>query len=269
MQIEKTAFVLISDLNYFSRAKQTIHDLRTRGEWVGDIVLVTIDFLLEQEFKNKYNVIETRFPLIDKSQLIQKIGPHGFLNSDKREIYKLNQWEKLHIFDEYFMNWERIVFLDAGLRVLDSVKYLLDLDYKNKILAPKDGKYYENQTFGCQLDYANPELIEKVKTDFGENIFSEIYFLNCIWIYDTNILNICDKKQLVDAMNNYPLCRTNEMGIMNLMLRFKYNLWEPFPFKIDSGKILFDWCESNNPGTSWQNYCYIKYPMTIGFDYIS
>jgi len=71
---------------------------------------------------------------------------------------------------------------------------------------------------------------------------------------------------MIEAMNTYTLCRTNEMGIMNLLLRFKYNLWEPFPVKISSGKFLFDWCEVNNSNTNWRDYCYIKYPVTISFD---
>ena len=261
-----TTFVIVTDLNYFKKAKRTICDLRSKGNWKDDIVVITIDFKLNTNFKDFYNITEISFPLIDKTNLLLKIGENGFSNSDKREITKLNQWEKLHVFDDYFMKWERVIFLDAGLRVLDDVKYLLELDYKNKILAPKDGKYDNYNFFKCQLSYDDQDIIDKVKTDFGDNILNEIYFLNCIWIYDTNILRLCDKKQLIEAMNTYTLCRTNEMGIMNLLLRFKYNLWEPFPSKINNGKFLFEWCELNNPNTNWRDYCYIKYPVTISFD---
>lgn len=263
---QDTIFVIVTDLNYFKKAERTIIDLRTKGNWQKDIVLITIDFNLNYNFKDFYNISEVKFNQIDKSILLNKIGNNGFSNSDKREITKLNQWEKLHVFDDYFMKWNRVVFLDAGLRILDDVKYLLELDYKNKILAPKDGKYNDYNLFKCQLSYDNQDIIEKVKTDFGENILNENYFLNCIWIYDTNILRLCDKNQMIEAMNTYTLCRTNEMGIMNLLLRFKYNLWEPFPVKISSGKFLFDWCELNNSNTNWRDYCYIKYPVTISFD---
>jgi hypothetical protein len=261
-----TVFVLATDSLYFQRAKRTIIDLRTKGDWKYDIVVITIGFHLNSNFKDFYNITEVSFPLIDKDNLLNRIGPTGFSNSDKREINKLNQWEKFHVFDDYFKKWRRVVFMDAGLRVLDSVKYLLALDYKNKFLAPKDGKYYENQTFKCQISYDNYDMVQLVKADFGESFLDEIYFLNCIWIYDTNILNICNKQEMIDAMNKYTLCRTNEMGIMNLLLTFKYRLWEPFPFKLPSGKILFDWCEWNNTNTTWKNYCYIKYPYTISFD---
>lgn len=263
---ENTTFVIVTDLNYFKKAKRTIIDLRSKGNWKKDIVVITIDFKLNNNFKNFYNIIEVQFTPIDKLELLNKIGYSGFSNSDKREINKLNQWEKLHVFDDYFMKWDRVVFLDAGLRVLDDVKYLLELDYKNKILAPKDGKYNNYNLFNCQLSYDNQDMIEKVKSDFGENILNENYFLNCIWIYDTNILKLCDKTQMIETMNTYTLCRTNEMGVMNLLLRFKYNLWEPFPVKTSSGKFLFDWCELNNPNTNWIDYCLIKYPVTISFD---
>lgn len=261
-----TVVVIITDRLYFPKAKRTIMDIRSKGNWIGDIVLITIDFELNENFKDFYGVTEVKFDLIDKTNLLKEIGEYGFSNSDKRELTKLNQWEKFHVFDDYFMKWDRVIYFDAGLRILDDIKYLLDLDYKGKILAPKDGKNYEDQTFKCQLSYDDPDKIERIKKDFGEQILYQNYFLNCIWIYDTEILRLCNKQQMIDAMNIYTLCKTNEMGVMNLLLRFKYNLWEPFPFKLSNGKILFDWCELNNPGTNWRDYCYIKYPVTISFD---
>jgi hypothetical protein len=75
---------------------------------------------------------------------------------------------------------------------------------------------------------------------------------------------------LIDAMNKYPLCKTNEMTIMNLVFHFQYKVWKAFPhFIVDENnkqKYLFDWCELNNPGTKWEDYCYLKYPVSIGFD---
>jgi hypothetical protein len=265
---DTTIFSLVTDLKYFNKAKRTIFDLRSKGNWNGEIVLITIDFNLNQNFKDFYGITEVKFPLIDKSVLLEKIGPNGFTNNpDKREIYKLNQWEKLHIFDDYFRKWSRVVYLDAGLRVLDDVKYLLEINYKDKILAPKDGKLYEDVEFDIQLSYDNLELIDALKNDFGEHIFKSNFMLNCIWIYDTNILNLCDKSQLIDAMNKYTLCKNNEMVIMNLLFTFKYNLWERFPIKASNGKILFDWCELNENNTNtWRDYCFIKYPVTITFD---
>jgi hypothetical protein len=265
-----TAFVLVTDSNYFYKASVTVNDLRTVGKWFGDLVLITIDFNLDERYKIDNNIIEQKFSYIDKTNLLQKIGPNGFENSDKRELHKLNQWEKLHAFDDYFLKWDRVVFLDAGLRVLDDVKYILELDCKNKILAPIDGKQLTatpNDKFAFQLDHNDADKIANVINDFGENIFEQRHMLNCMWVYDTRILNICNKDQLIEAMNKYPICRTNEMGIMNLLFHFKYKLWERFPPIASNGKFLFEWCElNNNFHTTWQNYCFLKYPVTMSLN---
>ena len=111
--------------------------------------------------------------------------------------------------------------MDSGLRVLDDVVYLLELDYKNKILAPMDGKHYQPNIFKDQISYDKPQFIEKFIQEFGDNVLQSNHMLNCIWIYDTTILDVCDKNQLIQAMNDYPICKTNEMGIMNLLFHFK------------------------------------------------
>lgn len=264
--MENTAFVLITDKLYFNKAIITITDLRTVGCWNNDIVLITIDFDLDENIKTQYQLIDVKFPQIDKSNLLKKIGPNGFSNSDKRELNKLNQWEKLHVFDNYFSKWKRIVYLDAGLRVLDDVKYVLELNYKNSILAPNDASpnFNPDQIFKYQISYDNNDTVELLKQDFGDDIFNKHHMLNCMWVYDTNILKVCNKNQLIEAMNKYTLCKTNEMGIMNLLFRFKYNLWSEFPLKASNGKYLFEWCELNHSHhTTWRDYCFIKYPVSI------
>ena len=267
--INNTVVVLITDNKYFSKAKRTIIDIRSVGRWNGDIVLITIDFDCNQNFKDFYKITEAKFPQIDKSELLQKLGP-GFPNWDGRELNKLNQWEKLHVFDTYFLKWKRVIFVDAGLRVLNSLDCLLDIDYENKFLAPNDAGdgpiKMKGKLFHTQISNHNKPLLHNLGDEFGVNIFNSEYFLNCIWIYDTNILNIIKKSEMIELMNKYPLCKTNEMAVMNLLIHFKHKLWIPFPYKNKDNKYLFEWCETNKPGTTWRDYCLIKYPVTISFE---
>lgn len=263
-----TVFVLVTDKEFLNKTKKTIIDLRSRGKWIHDITVITIGFNLNSNFKDFYNINEIQFDKIDTTSLLNKIGPNGFNDTtDKREIQKLTQWEKLHVFDDYFKSWQRVIYLDAGLRVLDDVQNLLNLDYKGKLLAPIDGKIYEANTFKCQLSHDKPDLIEDLKNELGNEILNSNYMLNCMWIYDTDILDICNKNQLIDAMNKYTFCKTNEMGIMNILYHFKYKLWTPFPVRAMNGKILFDWCELNQKyPTTWRDYCFIKYSVSISFE---
>jgi len=273
--MEKTVFVLVSDETYFPRVKRTILDLRTKGKWEGDIILITIDFTLSRNVADFYNVIEKKFESISEKQELQKQLHYSCFSDtiDGREINKLNQWEKLHVFDDYFKEWNRVVFLDAGLRVLDNVHdSVLTLDYKNAFLAPDDGGNYvslpnKNKLFKTQLSHSfQKRLLDTVHDFGGEEILEQSYFLNCMWVYDTSILSICSKQEMINGILKYPICLTNEMAMMNFFLTFKYKLWKPFPVNVKN-KILFDWCELNNPNPSnWRHYCFIKYPVTISMD---
>jgi hypothetical protein len=271
--MKNSVFVSLTDEMYFPRLKQTIKDLRetTRGAWNGDIVVICVHFLLPEDFKTKFNIQEVSFAEIEKIEMLSKIKDR-FEDGDGREFNKLNQWEKLHVFDEYFLAWDKVVFLDAGLRILDSVQYLLDLECDGLFLAPNDAGFANkpDKIFTSQISHRNASLIEKLTQEFGADILGSQYFLNCIWVYDTKILNVVKKTELIEYMNKYPLCITNEMAIMNMIIHFKYGLWREFPHFIPGPqsppKFLFDWCEYNNPGTNWTNYCYLKYPVTIGFD---
>ena len=227
-------FTLVTDLNYWNRAKRTIQELRDNGKWKGTIVLITIDFELEEEFKTTYSVTEKKFDAIDTSVLLKRIGPEGFSNSDKRELHKLSQWEKLHVFDDYFKQWKWVVYLDAGLSIVEDVSSLIELDCTNKILAPQDG----DKRFNEQVSYDKPQYINVMCNKFGKDILDSTIMLNCMWMYDTAILDKCNKHELIQGMNEYPCCKTNEMAIMNLFFHLKYHLWEPFPEKLNH-KFLF------------------------------
>ena len=216
----------------------------------------------------KRDIIEVKFDEIDKSEYLKKIGD-GLPEGDSRILNKLTQWEKFHVFDQFFSKWNRVIYLDAGLRVLDSVKYLLELEYKGLFLCPDENETEEKQlrnVFNSQISKKDLLLREKLINEYGEFILNENNFLNCIWIYDTNILQTIKKQELINVFNDYPLFLTNEMGVMNLIIAMKYKLWKPFPKVASNGKYLFDWCELNRQGTFWNNYCLIKYPVSIKFE---
>ena len=256
-----TVFVSLCDLNYYHRAKRTIQDLRTVGNWQGDLVLITIDFSLD-EFAQEYRITEKSFPHvpIDELKEIWKTFPIRPM-ADDRHVTKLCQFNKLHVFDLYFKQWKRVVFLDAGMRVLDNVNHLLEIDCSGKIVAPDDSTPYDNgNRFETQIDFeANPGIN---LNEFGD-IKKSNYFMNCIWMYDTSILDICNSAELIAGITKYPICLTNEMALMNLYLHFKYNLWQEMPERIND-KYLYGWCELNyRERPDYHQFYFLKYPLTI------
>jgi hypothetical protein len=273
-----TVFVTLANNGYLSRAKRTIRDLRTTGRWSGQIVFVSVDGC-SYDRQIEDGVVIIQFLRIDTRQLVAAIGVNGFPDTtDGRELSKIPQWEKLHVFDVYFKQWARVVFLDAGLRILDDVapmlRYMAENNEKPMFWAPNDrgdGPIKQDKGFICQLSRGNPALLDSCAAEFGfdprEKGLYQDYFLNCVWIYDTAIdYDGTLKAELIETMNRYPLCKTNEMGVMNLVLHFRRGVWRPFPHKVD-GKALFDWCELNTPGTCWRDYRMIKYSSTLGLEY--
>jgi len=261
------AIVTLCDAAYFEKAKYTIHDLRTRGDWQGTIILIAVDFLPDDQFIKENNVQVKQFPRIPLDNLlnIYKKKPISIATHDERQFKKTTQWEKLHVFDEWFKQWQRIMFIDAGLRILDSVKFFLNLESNGKLLALDDTWNEPNKTFKSQLELTNqPEVLEEYCKDFGKVSLDSKYFLNCLWIYDTTLLEAIKKEELIETMDKYPIWRTNEMGVMNAIFTFKHKVWSPLPLVAENGKFLFDWCEYNRPGTHWTQYCALKYPVTFG-----
>lgn len=66
---------------------------------------------------------------------------------------------------------------------------------------------------------ANPVATQRLFEEYSKDILEERYFLNCIWVYDTKLIKTCGMTDLIEAMNKYPICRCNEMTIMNLLLQ--------------------------------------------------
>ena len=65
-------------------------------------------------------------------------------------------------------------------------------------------------------------------------------------------------------MNQYPICRTNEMGIMNIYFNFIQQQWKPLELKITNDLMLMDWSERD--GKTWRNYVGLKYPISLNFN---
>lgn len=254
-----SVFVTLCDSSYYEKAKRTIHDLRTRGQWNGDIVLIAVDFRPEDLPEH---VLLWEVGHIDTSHLVDQLRQFPIRSqADNRHFGKLYQWDKLYVFHPCFTRWNRVVFLDAGLRVFDTVQPLLDLEWEGRFLAPDDSDPYDNgNRFECQVDLrGKPDAVERWLREFRDSL-DKRYFLNCMFVYDTRLLNYVTFEHMMNLMNQYPICMCNEMGIMNMVFTFQLKVWEPFPQRVGD-KYLFGWNEANyREHPTWRNFHFMKYP---------
>lgn len=261
-----TCFVSLCDAGYFPKAQRTIEELRQKGCWQGDIVLLCVDFEADKSWAEKHKVIIQTTKHISTDRLVETYKKHPLQSmADNRHLGKLYQWDKFQVFSTWFQRWKRVVFLDAGIRTLDTVQPLLDLDWKGKLLAQDDSNPYDNGLrFYKQLDMnANPTVLVDLLKEFGPEILLGRYFLNCMFVFDTALIHQVDDEDLTTAMNRWPICLCNEMGILNLYFTFKLKVWEAFPVNVGS-KYLFGWNESNyKEKPTWEAFHFMKYPSTI------
>jgi hypothetical protein len=257
-----TVFVTLSDAGYFPKASYTIRELQGNGQWTGDIVLIAVEFdPIPME-----GVTVLRTAHIDTDNLMKKLRANPIRPMpDNRHFGKLYQWDKLQVFKEYFRKWERVVFLDAGIRIFHSIQPLLDLEWRGKFLAPDDSQPYDNGSrFKCQLDLdANPDVTADLFSEYQISILDERYFINCMFVYDTSLLDRISFDQLECSMNRYPISICNEMGILNLIFAYKLKVWQPFPTGRVNGTYIYGWSENNyRESCIWKDFHFLKYSST-------
>lgn len=245
-----------TDEKYLERAKITIDEVRSNGRYYGDFVVMTDGlFKFDDRYIKKYNLIIKEYPDIDTSELVKKIKAHPFRCNDGREYYKLKQWNKFYAFDTYFKQWDYILFVDAGLRVFNSLEYFYP-QFKANCLTALDDRHpdFTKLFTETQIEMSNVEVVNEFSKVF--NIHGP-WFLNCIFLYDTNIIKENTVETLINMMNKYPICKTNEMVIMNAYFK---DVWNPMQVYLRDGLVLFDWCERD--GKNYRNYVALKYPRT-------
>lgn len=260
-----TVFVTLCDnSDYYRRSKRTLEEVREAGQWKGDIVLMAVDFDPEPIPGVEIHRV-THLPL---DTLLEAYKLHPLLSAeDDRWATKLHQWDKLQIFTDFFRRWERVVFLDAGIRVIAEVQPMLDLPWRGRILGPNDTDHPSSngRTFRRLLDTkSNAVVYQSLIDEFTESVLSETsYLLNCMFVFDTSLLDRIPYTEIIDTMNRYPIAWCNEMTIMNLVFHFRHAVWTPFPTKIGS-RYLFGWSERNyiDRPVRWVDFYFMKYPMS-------
>lgn len=256
----KICVVTYTDVKYLEKAKRTIKDIREQGKYYHDlVVMIDNSFEFDQKYIHEMNIIVKSYPDIYVTQLLDKIRQHPFQNWDGREYNKTKQWNKLFIFDEYFKQWDYILFVDAGLRFFDRLDYFFPQLEPGKLIAMDDGYPEYTKKFNTQIELSNIPVVDKLKQIFDIN---SSYFLNCLFMFDTSLISNDTLSQLINLMNEYPICKTNEMAIMNIYFT---NYWKPLMLPLSDGRQLFDWSERY--GNSWTNYIALKYPTTRNFDH--
>lgn len=249
--------VLCCDEKDQGRAKTTIEKIRTCGQWAGKLAWVVIDFDPEEHFVLKWGVWVLRRKALDMRWLWDIRQKHPLIGTDGREVFKLIQFSKWRVFDAEFKLYKSLLYIDSGMHIANPIAPIFTIPHKDRIVAPDDRFPFDDpsKVFMKQWDQvAMPEKFQELQEYCQEkNLCQDAYFLNCMWLMDTALIQADTQAHLLSLARRFPISRTNEMAVMNL---FFLPYWTPLPEKLN-GHCLFDWTERF--GRKTHEYIMIKY----------
>lgn len=261
------AVVTFSDAAQWHRAKRTIEDIRGPGRWWGPLVYMAAahpngePFEPPRDFIDLYEVTVHPTNRVDTTALEKKLSEHPFSSGDGRERTKTIQWTKLRLFEPWITTYERVFYVDAGFRIFNNLSFVFTALQQGKLLALDDAHPFDEspaKTFGCQLEpISNPAAFEALLQRFPGALRAS-YFLNCAFVFDTEIVLPDTFAELLDVMHTYPIFRTNEMGAMNVHFHLDRALWQKLPTE---PVPMWDWTERGQ--RTFRDYVGLKYPRKI------
>jgi lipopolysaccharide biosynthesis glycosyltransferase len=261
----KEVIVLMCNAPQIDRAAKTIHQIRNHGQYHGDIVLFFDEDLPRLEpnklefYKEKYNLILKQFPTINISKYVDTLSK-GKNEWGYPAHCKLFTIHKFYLFDVYFKGWDKVFYIDAGMRIYNDLNRILELDCSGTLFAHSNS--YPCNYFKWKLNHQfnlnnEPEIVKKLYENFDMNIIDN--FQSGVLLYDTKIIEDNTVQTLIDLMNEYPISKGPDQGYMNLYFICMRNLWKPLPI-MDKKGFLYDYHERFD--YKCNDYVMLKYPTT-------
>jgi len=244
---KKWVLVFLSNEPYINKAFQSIQMARQVGQWTDDIVLLVSTTLYNhdevKDVAKMMNVIlreveDRNFETIlnvwrkhPEHEDYSYVMPRGFM------------YNKFHIFDTFFRQWDIVFYLDAGARINGPLERMKrSCEPSNCIYAHSDAYPTYEWKLSTQfcLDMFET-VIEKVQM-LGTYNLSTDYFQGTMCIYDTKIIEENTVDRLFELSEKYPIARRMDQGILNLYFLCERNLWKQIPVRDEQG-FLYDYME--------------------------
>ena len=261
----KTVIALMCNKEQINRAYRTIIQIRTKGEYNGDIVLFFDEDILSEmdtlnNIKSLLNVILKQLPKIDNTIMLEVLNriktPTAYPNA-KEKIFILHKFNVCHV---YFKQWDKLLYIDAGMHIYNKIDRILQLDCKDSFMAHSNcyPSNYFRWNLRHQFDLINePEIVKRLYDNFDMSIKDN--FQATMMMFDTNIILEDTLPKLIELSNEYPISVAVDQGTFNLYFLCIRNLWKPIPI-MDKEGFLYDFSERYD--YKYNEYVMLKYPRT-------
>ncbi len=224
--------VFVCDKKYLEKFINTCSQLITIGKYDGQICLIIGDDLKDFEF-NQIEIIRT----LSNKLIIKHFNNINF-SSDFLEVQnnlnrpghwnqKMFQYHKFNLFDEFFKQWNYIMYIDCGMTIFDDITPILNECYHGCFLANRDGVDNENGTGLLIKDQFIDEgnYFEKLQKLFGEKLNYHSFQTTMLLFDSKTNINKNTKNNLINLSLDYPISKTNDQGVINLYFSLINPVW--------------------------------------------
>ena len=222
--------IVLSNQKYFEKCKNTIKLIRDIGKWTGDLVFVYGDDITIKNIQEiqKYCIIPKYFPDLDLKEVIDKLNQKPYKGLDFK-LRKMFCFHKFYLFDTYFKNWNKVFYIDCGMKIYNPIQPLFDTMCKNNLLANSDAQPTHKWKLSCQFNSKSyPEVYKELENEFELDID---YFQSTILLYNTKIIKEDTRQNLINLLDKYFIGFTNDQAIMNLYFNCQLKIWKQVPLK--------------------------------------
>jgi hypothetical protein len=248
--------LLVTNAAYLSRALKTILEVRVFGRFQGDIVLMVGDDLLHALpvlRRSLLRIIPIHRKDLDLTNHLDQL--RGGIGLGGPEFSKTFQYHKFYCFDVALRRWNRILYIDAGMRVNNPIRSLLKLECEGALLAHSDAFPEFKWVLRNQFNFEDfPKALEEMK---GHVSLESDYFQTTMMLYDSAIIRPSSVSELLALLEQFPNSRTNDQGIINLWA-LERRLWKPLPTNRVNRRVPYDFCQRG--ALKVGDYTMLKYP---------
>lgn len=271
-----TVLVSYVKKNKYQLWRRTLSDLRGVGMWSGDIIVIAEDFEPPPNLGELYKVTFVYFNPYDLKKWKENIPENGFMDGQGIELEE-NPYELLHIFGKWFKQWNRIVCVQPGLRILDNIKMILDIPYQGKVLAtnPNEPRPINLEQSVLNLarelsdDIIHKNLYDEILEECGgiENIRKRSSVSSQLLIFDTDALDVKleNRDFVTDYLAEHPNSKTLVDGVLTLLFHYKYKILEYLPEKDRTDtKYIIGLSESRYSDTiKWNDFIFLLFSSSL------
>jgi len=249
--MKKEVVLIVADKNYINHAKSLFANIKTIGNWLDDFCLLT-----------NMNDEDTKI-FRDKGIYVKQINMNN------------PYYVKFNIFDDYFKQWNKVMYIDCDFLINKSLDIIKNLKEDDMYCDGEEFKILETFTMwdsGVQIPMTNTNHLNKysdILRDLKENFKTEINGYNSGFMYfNTKIINDSVKKlndlkyRFKDINHHVGYVEGTDQPIINLL----FNKWTQIPNNYVSfwkrenfNSVAVHYCHWDAPWTGRYQNVYQKY----------